>query len=182
MTQSPRELATQKIQLRKQQEKLLSDLLPVVDALDRAADHWQQAQQRQMQGQLRPARSLPWWRRWWQALVGTPTPQSASTTEVVTSAKAGIDMIRESMLMVLSQHQVVPLQAEGQPFDPETMHALGQQTDTRVPPNTVVQEVIRGYRWNDRILREAQVMVSSEASTPTFDPSDSGKIAEEYRK
>jgi molecular chaperone GrpE len=40
------------------------------------------------------------------------------------------------------------------------MHALGQQSDAVATPNTVLQEVVRGYRWKDRILREAQVIVA----------------------
>jgi molecular chaperone GrpE len=65
------------------------------------------------------------------------------------------------MLAVLSQHQVVPLLAKGQPFDPSQMHALGQQADTAVPVNTVVREVVRGYLWQERVLREAQVIVAA---------------------
>lgn len=167
MTRSPRELATQKIQLRKQQETLLRDLLTVVDALDRAAEHWQQAEANH---QRTPPR-----RHWWQRLLrwlggGRRDTRSraayptVATADVVGSAREGIDMIRQSMLTVLDQHQVVPIMAQGQPFDPSQMHALAQQPDASVPPNTVVQEVVRGYRWQDRLLREAQVIVATEPS------------------
>jgi len=167
MTRSPRDLANQKIQLRQQQEALLRDLLTVVDALDRAADHWHQAE-----GHPRPAQSslppaMTGWQRWRQwlsqcpILAPAPRPAQAETlAEVVTSARQGIDMIRESMLTVLSQHQIVPLPAQGHPFDPTQMHALGQQVDAHCEPNIVVQEVVRGYRWQDRVLREAQVIVA----------------------
>lgn len=165
MTRSPRDLANQKIQLRKQQEALLRDLLTVVDALDRAADHWHQAE-----GTPRPVQSpsvMTWWQRWrqWFSLcpLFAPAPrpdQSETLAEVVTSARQGIDMIRESMLTVLSQHQIVPLPSQGHPFDPTQMHALGQQVDAHCAPNMVVQEVVRGYRWQDRVLREAQVIVA----------------------
>ncbi|MGB7087902.1 MAG: nucleotide exchange factor GrpE [Phormidesmis sp.] len=168
---SPRELANQRIQLRKQQETLLRDLLTVADALDRAADHWQQAEQNQTQ--LVATTPPSGWQRWKQLLKGwlgnssasTPTPpHSESLTEVVTSARAGIEMIRESMLGVLSQHQVVPLPAKGLPFDPEQMHALGQSTESSASPNTVVEEIVRGYRWQDRTLREAQVIVAASSA------------------
>lgn len=157
---SARELAAQKIQIRKQQEKLLSDLLTVVDALDRAADHWQQAEQ-QAQPDMEP---LTGWQRLRSWFGVTPTKTATATEslpEVVSSARAGIEMIRESMLSVLSQHQVMPLPAKGELFDPNQMHALGQATETSVPPNTVVQEVVRGYRWKDRMLREARVIVAA---------------------
>ena len=164
MTRSPRELANQKIQHRKQQEALLSDLLTVVDALDRAAEHWQQAET----SQFSPAKPLSWWQRWRALLTTTMTTATAADSEpmaeVVTSAKEGIEMIRATMLNILSQHEVEPLLAKGQPFDPESMNALGQQADAIAPPNTVVQEVVRGYQWKDRILREAQVIVAASST------------------
>ena len=235
MTRSPRELANQKIQIRKQQEALLRDLLSVLDALDRAAEHWQQAERNHLPQNLplpdaaaplelsnpdlpnpdspdaaaplelsnpdlpNPDSSDPsdskklsppsfsWWYRWRQrlgiikitppvlsAVRETETAELTQTTAatddtetdtetlgaVVTSAREGIDMIRESMLNVLRQHQIVPLPAEGHPFDPSEMYALGQKVDVSVAPNTVVQEILRGYRWQDRILREAQVIVA----------------------
>jgi molecular chaperone GrpE (heat shock protein) len=167
MTRSPRDLANQKIQLRKQQETLLRDLLTVADALDRAADHWHQAEGNHRHTQPGSSPALTGWQRWrqWLSLCplfapAPPPPQADNLAEVVTSARQGIDMIRESMLTVLSQHQVVPLPSQGHPFDPTQMHALGQQVDAHCAPNMVVQEVVRGYRWQDRVLREAQVIVA----------------------
>jgi len=181
MTRSPRELANQKIQIRKQQETLLRDLLTVVDALDRAANHWQQAEVKH-QG-IAPATtpSLSWWQRVLQRIGLLPKPPRHSPTsenlaEVVSSAREGIDLIRESMLTVLHQHHVVPIPAQGQPFDPNQMNALGQQPDTTVPPNTVVQEVVRGYRWQDQMLREAQVIV---AVAPTAENNSESSLLEQ---
>lgn len=166
MTRSPRELANQKIQLRKQQETLLRDLLTVADALDRAAEHWQQAEAKHRVAPLPPR--LNWWQQLRQRLCwlwsGRPpreTSPSSAVVDVVGSAREGVDLIRQSMLTVLEQHQVVPIESLGQPFDPSQMHALAQQADASVPPNVVVQEVVRGYRWQERMLREAQVIVSA---------------------
>ncbi|MGB3309729.1 MAG: nucleotide exchange factor GrpE [Nodosilinea sp.] len=176
MTRSPRDLANQKIQLRKQQETLLRDLLSVIDDLDRAADHWHQAEDSHRLAQPKSPTALTRWQRWRQWLTQcpliSPSPQSEqpeqpeqseqsdSLAEVVTSARQGLDLIRDSMLTVLSQHQIVPMPSQGCPFDPTQMHALGQQVDASCTPNTVVQEVVRGYRWQDRVLREAQVIVA----------------------
>ncbi len=176
---SPRELANQKIEIRKQQEKLLSDLLTVIDALDRAAEHWQQAEQNQRQtvSDVNPARSLTIWQRWqiiWHKIWHRRS-KAASTTadalpQVITSARSGIDLIRDLMVGVLSRHEVIALPAVGQPFDPTQMHALGQQVDNKIAPNTVIQEVVRGYRWKDRILREAQVIVAVAAKQEPKQP------------
>lgn len=172
MPQSPRDLAHQKIQLRKQQETLLRDLLTVVDALDRAAEHWHQAEANSQPSQSQEKTTPNRWQRWRQWLGQCPLIASSARpdqpdsepgktdVEVVASARQGIDMIRESMLAVLSQHQIIPLPSQGHPFDPTQMHALGQQVEANSPPNTVVQEVVRGYCWKDRVLREAQVIVA----------------------
>jgi molecular chaperone GrpE len=180
MTRSPRELANQKIQIRKQQETLLQDSLTVVYALDRAADHWQQAEANHQGTAPMVTPSLTWWQRGLQRIGLLPEPPENATAsenlaEVVSSAREGIDLIRESMLTVLNQHQVVPIPTQGQPFDPNQMNALGQQPNTTVPPNTVVQEVVRGYRWQDRMLREAQVIV---AAAPTAEHNSESECAE----
>jgi molecular chaperone GrpE (heat shock protein) len=176
--QGARELATQKLQLRKQQEKLLSDLLTVVDSLDRAADHWQQAEQKQSERATAHSKGKvagkAWWRQWLPRFQKVaPTADSERLAEMVTSAHEGIEMIRESMLNVLAQHQVTPMPAIGTPFDPNQMHALGQQVDAVAEPNTVVQEVVRGYRWQDRTLRAAQVMVAVAKPSQGIAPPES---------
>jgi molecular chaperone GrpE (heat shock protein) len=187
MTLSPRELAAQKIQLQKEQERLFKDLLGILDALDRACDHWQTAEHT-YQPQHVPSRvavsptTLSMWQRfrlWWQkcfqACFGTQ-PQEVQTTlteataadsmvEVVGSARDGVEMIRRSLLDVLYQRQVIPLEALGQPFDPERMYALGRQERDDVAADTIVQEVVRGYVWQDRILREAQVIVAAKSTS-----------------
>ena len=158
--------------MRKQQQQLFEDLLTVVDALDHASAHWQQAAQQHSAQSAHTSvdavtsAPLTWWQRWRQWLRLAPTVKNSAVSnsetlaDVVHSARDGIDMIRASMLSVLSQHQVEPILAKSQPFDPNTMHCLGQKVESTLPPQTVVQEVVRGYRWQDRVLREAQVIVA----------------------
>jgi len=63
----------------------------------------------------------------------------------------------------LKQQQVTPMPALGQPFDAQRMYAIGRQA-SEAPVQTVIQEVTRGYLWRDRVLREAQVIVSAGQS------------------
>ncbi|UJB72547.1 nucleotide exchange factor GrpE (plasmid) [Acaryochloris sp. 'Moss Beach'] len=92
--------------------------------------------------------------------------ETDGTREIISSAKEGVELIRRSMLDILQQRQVVPIEVNGQPFDPEQMYALGRQESAEVEENTVIQEVVKGYLWQNRILREAQVMVASKPSDP----------------
>jgi molecular chaperone GrpE len=186
MTLSPRELAAQKIQLQKEQERLFKDLLGILDALDRACDHWQTAEQTyqpqplSIQAAVTPARRsvrqrFGQWCTQLQTYFGkqpshsktslTEAATADSMVEVVGSAREGVEMIRRSLLDVLHQRQVIPLEALGKPFDPERMYALGRQERDDIAANTIIQEVVRGYVWQDRILREAQVIVSAKSAS-----------------
>ena len=73
-------------------------------------------------------------------------------------------MIQRSLLTILRQRQITPIVALGQPFDSECMYAIAQQESDSVAANCIIQEVVRGYRQGDRILREAQVIVASKSS------------------
>jgi molecular chaperone GrpE len=138
---------------------LCKDLLSVMDDLDRSIAH-NQAQIAAIQLSKPPETSF------WQKLVSRSSEPSleASYLESLTSNQEGIEMIRRSLLAILRQRQITPIMALEQPFDPECMYAIGQQHSDSIPPNHVVQEVVRGYRQGDRILREVQAIVSIEQS------------------
>lgn len=80
--------------------------------------------------------------------------------EILDSNRQGLELIRRSLLEVLQQRQITPIAAQGKPFDAQSMYAVGRQETDELPENSVYQEVVRGYRWGDRILREAQVVVA----------------------
>lgn len=180
MTQSPRELAAQKAQLAREQKRFLQDLLEIVDSLERAGAHWQKVEQKGATistnlPQKSTTQSLtrrPWWSNLGQHFLSRLGKQpdapaqteSEALTEVVVSAREGVEMIRRELLEVLSQRQVVPLSSVGQAFNPEYMYAVGRRESESVEENTVVEEVLRGYLWQNKILREAQVIVSSRPS------------------
>jgi molecular chaperone GrpE len=59
---------------------------------------------------------------------------------------------------------VTPIQAEGRPFDPREHEAVVQEETAQVPEGTVTNELQRGYRIRDRVLRPSMVVV---AKSPT---------------
>lgn len=73
----------------------------------------------------------------------------------------GVSMIVAQLVDVLKRHGVTPIEAKGQPFDPNLHQAVMQQPSADYPPNTVVQVLEQGYRIHDRVLRPARVAVSS---------------------
>jgi molecular chaperone GrpE len=72
----------------------------------------------------------------------------------------GVEMTLAQLHKVLERCGAVPIEALGQPFDPSRHEALGQVESAEQPPNTVVQELHRGYLLNERLLRPALVMVA----------------------
>ena len=76
------------------------------------------------------------------------------------SVRDGVQMILDQLLGVLKESGVEPVDAMGQPFDPNLHDALSQEETTEVEEGTVVQQVQRGYKLNDRLVRPARVVVA----------------------
>jgi molecular chaperone GrpE len=158
---SPRERAHLQAALRQQQEALVRDLLPVLDALDRAESHWKQVLEGQAGTVGKPPRHA-WWKLWlrWGRRQARPTSVEGSGA-LARSAGEGIGLIRAQLLEALQTHGLEPFESVGQPFDPERMQALGQRPAAAgTPAGWVLEEAVRGYVWQQKLLREAQVLVA----------------------
>jgi len=81
-----------------------------------------------------------------------------------TDAKAvaeGVRIVYEHFLKILRAHHIVPIEAVGKRFDPDVHEALMQRASREHPAGVVIEEVARGYRMFDRVIRPARVIVSS---------------------
>jgi len=77
--------------------------------------------------------------------------------------RSGIELIDKQFHDALSKLGVEPLEAQGQPFDPN-VHQAVQMVDTdEVQDNHVIDELQRGYKLKDRLLRPAMVRVARNA-------------------
>jgi molecular chaperone GrpE len=74
---------------------------------------------------------------------------------------AGIKMVYDQFVAALEKNNVVPVDAKGQPFNPEWHEALSQVPSETVPANEVIEQFKRGWSLSGRLLRPAQVIVSS---------------------
>ncbi len=74
--------------------------------------------------------------------------------------RAGVELIVKQMEEILNKMQVTPVPAVGQAFDPRVHEALGTVERTDVPDHFVAEEVRRGYKLRDRLLRPALVRVA----------------------
>ena len=75
--------------------------------------------------------------------------------------RAGVELIVKQMEEILRQLQVHPVSAVGQEFDPRHHEALGSVERQDLPDQHVAEEVRRGYKLRDRLLRPALVRVVS---------------------
>jgi molecular chaperone GrpE len=73
----------------------------------------------------------------------------------------GIRLTHAMLLSTLKKFGVTPIETEkGRPFDPAFHQAMHQVASADFPPNTVVEELQRGYMINERLLRPAMVSVA----------------------
>lgn len=108
--------------------RVLKEMLPVVDNLERAIEH---------------------------------ATAHAGTNPIV----EGVQLVLRQFLTAFERLDVTPIEAAGQPFDPNLHEAISQQ-ETDAPPGTVVQVLQRGYKSGDRLLRPALVVVAKAKAAP----------------
>jgi len=77
----------------------------------------------------------------------------------------GVEMVLRSLVDMLAKHGVTQISAAGQPFDPAKHEAMAQvETDVH-KPNSVVEELHKGYLLHEKLLRPALVTVAKAAKT-----------------
>ena len=78
------------------------------------------------------------------------------------SVQAGVAMIQQQLRSALTEAGLEEVDATGKPFDPALHEAISQQETADVPEGQVVQQVRKGYRLRDRLLRPATVIVAKK--------------------
>ncbi len=73
----------------------------------------------------------------------------------------GVEMTHKEILKIFGKFNVMPVEAIGQPFDPNFHQAVMQEESDEYPENTVLRELQKGYLMHDRLIRPAMVVVSA---------------------
>jgi molecular chaperone GrpE len=94
-----------------------------------------------------------------RALAGFAGAQDSS--ESMARYGEGVRLLYKQLMDTLRRLGVVPIEAVGQRFDPHLHEALVRLETDEQEENLVVQELRRGYLFKDRLLRPAQVGVST---------------------
>jgi len=85
--------------------------------------------------------------------------ESSNTSEDLDSYKKGFDLIKQQILNVLSKHGLHSFSSKGEKFDPNKHQAMSKVESDEVEVETVMEEYLKGYMLNDKLLRAAFVVV-----------------------
>ncbi len=73
----------------------------------------------------------------------------------------GVRLTERKLRNVLESEGVTPIEAVGQPFDPNLHEAVVHEETADHPDNQVIGELQRGYRLHDRVIRPSLVRVAN---------------------
>ncbi len=91
----------------------------------------------------------------------------------------GFELIHNRVRRVLKSEAIEPIVCLGLPVDPERMIVIETTDSTNWPPQTVVDELRRGYTWKGRVLRLAEVRaVRGRRVEDHEEPDDEEELAE----
>ena len=93
--------------------------------------------------------------------------QAAEKNSEAGSLVEGVKLVAQQLEGVLGRYHCVRIEALHKPFDPHLHQAIMQQPSAELPSGTVLHVAQEGYQVYDRVLRPAQVIVSTA-------PADSG--------
>jgi molecular chaperone GrpE len=89
------------------------------------------------------------------------------------SIRSGVAMIHDRLVGILERQGVTAIRPQGVRFDPALHEAVAELAETGGAPGTIVEVVQPGYRFRDRVLRHAKVIVAG-ASEASGEPPASG--------
>ena len=95
--------------------------------------------------------------------LGTEASVEASESDEFRHFLSGVDLIYKQLNGVLEALGVKPILAVGEQFDPHLHEAVVTEATDEYEPDTVMQEIVRGYRLGDKLIRPALVKVAVES-------------------
>jgi len=78
------------------------------------------------------------------------------------SLQAGVAMVHQQLRGALAEAGLEEIDAQGKPFDPRWHEAVSEQPTPDAPEGHVVQQLRKGYKLHDRLLRPASVVVAKK--------------------
>lgn len=90
--------------------------------------------------------------------------QSSQGESPSASLQTGINMILQQLKTTLADAGLEEVDATGKPFDPNLHEAISQRESADVPEGHVLQQLRKGYKMRERLLRPASVVIAKQPS------------------
>ncbi len=90
----------------------------------------------------------------------------SSSTDGSKSLSEGVAMIHSQLRQALGESGLEEISATGQLFDPNLHEAVSQKESSEVAEGQVLQQLRKGYKLRDRLIRPATVIVAKQPSEP----------------
>lgn len=94
---------------------------------------------------------------------------SAAASDMENAVVQGVQLVADQLVAALAKFGLESIDAEGIEFDPNLHEAISHLPSPDVAENFVVAQTRRGYKLGSRLLRAAQVVVSSGSPEPAAD-------------
>ena len=95
------------------------------------------------------------------ATAARPDGQAAEGDKL-TSLQSGLRMVQQQLKGALAETGLEEIDATGKPFDPNFHEAVSQQESAEMPEGSVLQQLRKGYKIKERLLRPATVVVAKK--------------------
>ena len=76
----------------------------------------------------------------------------------------GMEMTLDKFYIILKQHGITPIKSMHESFNHDVHEALTSQESEEYDPGTIIHVVQEGYKFKERVLRPAKVIVSKKVS------------------
>ena len=87
---------------------------------------------------------------------------AASDGAAAQSLQAGVLMVYNQLKSALADAGLEEIDARGKVFDPNLHEAVSQQESAEVPEGEVIQQIRKGYKFRNRLVRPAGVIVAKK--------------------
>lgn len=86
--------------------------------------------------------------------------QNVPASEDAQSLQKGLEMVYKTLVEATEKEGLLIIEAEGVAFDPNIHQAVMTETDETKESGIILQELQKGYKYKDRVLRPAMVKVN----------------------
>jgi molecular chaperone GrpE len=95
-----------------------------------------------------------------RALAAAPGSTAEDNTQTLAGYRAGVELVYKQVAELLRKKGVTAIEAKGADFDPHVHQAVASEISESHRDNEVIDELRRGYRLGERLLRPAMVKVA----------------------